>query len=239
MGRPFSPRHAEKAESSVRLFARRHRSPRRLEPQDAYDVWAHSYPPYAHNELMRVEQSSLLELLRLAPASRALDVGTGSGRYLHILESLGASRAVGIDLSQAMLSRAREAAPEARLIRGDALALPVLPGSMDLIVSSLMVGDVADLARWVSEMARALQSGGCLLYSDFHPEWAERGFRRSFTTREGVEAIVAYHPHMMEDHRGALARAGLEIVRCEEPRVRRDGEEEDLPTVVVFLARKS
>ena len=62
-----------------------------LPAQDAYELWAETYPPVAHNPLMRVEQDVVEPLLAHIRATRALDVGTGSGRYLPLLEATGAS----------------------------------------------------------------------------------------------------------------------------------------------------
>ena len=76
----------------------------------AYDIWADTYPAVAHNPLMRVEQEIVESILSSLRPSRALDVGTGSGRYLPVLASTGAARVVGVDFSMAML-RANVAQP--------------------------------------------------------------------------------------------------------------------------------
>ena len=55
---------------------------------------------------MRVEQDVVQRLLARIRATRALDVGTGSGRYLPLLRATGASAVVGVDFSLAMLARA-------------------------------------------------------------------------------------------------------------------------------------
>src|SRR5439155_23618296 len=69
-----------------------------LEPRAAYELWADTYPAVAHNPVMRAEQSVVEPVLARARVTRALDVGTGSGRYLPILQSTGA-RVVGVDFS--------------------------------------------------------------------------------------------------------------------------------------------
>ena len=76
-----------------------------LPARDAYELWAESYPPVAHNPLMRAEQDVVEPLLARIRATRALDVGTGSGRYLPLLSATGASAVVGVDFSLAMLRR--------------------------------------------------------------------------------------------------------------------------------------
>ncbi|HXV60196.1 MAG TPA: class I SAM-dependent methyltransferase [Vicinamibacteria bacterium] len=194
------------------MFLRRRRT---LDPQAAYALWADTYPPFAHNALMEAEQAAMERMLRPLRAGRALDVGTGSGRYLRLLSRSGARMIVGLDLSAAMLQRARDSGMP--LVRADARRPPVASRSLDLVVASLMVGDIDDLAAWTREMSSALRPGGSLLYSDFHPSWVEAGWRRTFETRDGRSWIVPYSPHSLDEHRFSVTRAGLEIVHMEEP----------------------
>jgi malonyl-CoA O-methyltransferase len=187
-----------------------------LSAHQAYDLWADTYPPVAHNPLMRVEQQVVEPLLSHIRARRALDVGTGSGRYLALLQATGASTVVGLDFSLAMLRRGSGAPGR---VCGDARRLPFSRASFDLINASLMVGDIADLGAWSREMARVLTLNGHLVYSDFHPSWAQRGWSRTFRSADGTMHDVAFHPHAVEDHLTALAQAGLRVQAIREPRL--------------------
>ncbi|WP_414944096.1 methyltransferase domain-containing protein [Amycolatopsis sp. cmx-11-32] len=64
------------------------------------------------------------ELLRIEPGSAVLDVGCGAGLAVCELSSRGI-RAVGVDLSPAMVEEARRRSPETEFLVGDASALPV------------------------------------------------------------------------------------------------------------------
>jgi SAM-dependent methyltransferase len=186
-----------------------------LPARDAYELWAASYPPVAHNPLMRVEQDVVEPLLAHIRARRALDVGTGSGRYLPMLKATGASMVLGVDFSLAML-RHGIAAPGR--VCGDACRLPFRRASFDLVNASLMVGDIAGLAGWTREMARVLATGGHLVYSDFHPSWAQRGWRRTFRSADGETHDVSFNPHTIDDHLAALEQAGFGVRTIREPR---------------------
>jgi malonyl-CoA O-methyltransferase len=188
-----------------------------LSPRDAYELWAESYPAVAHNPLMRIEQDIVQPLLAGRRATRALDVGSGSGRYLPLLESTGASVVLAVDLSLAMLARSAGR----RRVCADACQLPFRSGVFDVINASLMVGDVADLGWWSREMARVLAPSGHLIYSDFHPSWARRGWSRTFRDSAGELHEVSFHPHTIEDHVEALEAAGFEVRTTHEPRVKR------------------
>jgi malonyl-CoA O-methyltransferase len=185
-----------------------------LNPLAAYELWAETYPAEAHNPLMAAEQAIVERIIAHVRARRALDVGTGSGRYLPILKA-SARTVVGVDLSMPMLRRGAARA----CLCADACQLPFRREMFDLINASLMVGDLAPLGEWACEMARVLAPGGHLVYSDFHPAWRERGWQRTFRSRDGVLRTIRYEPHSMDDHLAAIERAGLSIVAIREPRL--------------------
>jgi malonyl-CoA O-methyltransferase len=191
-----------------------------LEARAAYDLWADSYPAVAHNPLMRVEQSVVEPLLFQLRAQRALDVGTGSGRYLPVLRGTGAAIVAGVDFSLAMLSRGD---PSCRVC-GDACHLPFRRSLFDVVNASLMVGDIEDLDRWAGEIARVLTVRGHLVYSDFHPSWAQHGWSRTFRSATGEMHDVSFHAHAIDDHLTALERAGLRVRAIREPRFKNEGD---------------
>ena len=100
----------------------------------------------------------------------------------------------------------------------DACRLPFRRSAFDLINASLMVGDIADLGAWTREMARVLATGGQLVYSDFHPSWAQRGWSRTFRSADGEMHDVSFNPHTIDDHLAALDQAGLRVRTIREPR---------------------
>ena len=213
-----------------------------LPAQEAYELWAATYPPVAHNPLMRVEQEAVEPLLAHLRAARALDVGTGSGRYLPLLEATGAATVIGLDFSLAMLRRGIAAGPSPELeagpsrVCGDACRLPFRRGAFDLINASLMVGDVADLGGWSREMARVLTTGGHLVYSDFHPSWAQRGWSRTFRSADGGVHDISFNAHAIEDHLSALAGAGFHVRTIREPRFTSQHDDHE-PDIKAFRRR--
>jgi malonyl-CoA O-methyltransferase len=200
-----------------------------LETRAAYDLWADSYPAVAHNPLMRVEQSVVEPILYQLRALRALDVGTGSGRYLPVLRATGAAIVAGVDFSIAMLARGSRSGK----VCGDAGSLPFRRSTFDVVNASLMVGDIGDLPGWSREIARVLAAGGHLVYSDFHPSWAQHGWSRTFRAADGEMRDVGFHPHSIDDHLTALDAAGLRVRAIREPRFKDEGD----PGVKAFRRR--
>ena len=97
-----------------------------------------------------------------------LEVAIGTGRNLAFYPA--GVRLTGIDLSPAMLERARERAGElgmeVDLREGDAQDLPFPGGSFDTVVCTLSLCNVPDDRRAVAEMKRVLRPGGRLLLLD-------------------------------------------------------------------------
>src|SRR5262245_11001195 len=221
------------------------RNPRTVPVHDAYELWAPTYPPVAHNPLMRTEQQVFEALLRGLHVRRALDVGTGSGRYLPLLAATGASVVVGVDFSRAMLARGRAGS---RLVCGNARQLPFGRDAFDLVTAALMIGDTDDLSGCVREMAGTLMPDGHLMYSDFHPSWAFNGWRRTFRTDAGETLAISYTPHSIEEHLDVIRSAGLKVVAVREPRLNGDDADPAVkafrrkwgnpPVVVIFHAIK-
>lgn len=201
-----------------------------LEPDRGYALWAETYPPRAHNELMRIEEKAMEILWKRLPVASALDLGTGTGRNLALLADQAVTMRVGLDRSRAMLKRADPSVGD--LVEGDAGALPFATGVFDLVLASLMAGDLSDLSAFTREASRVLRRGGSLVYSDFHPTWVERSWERTFESADGRKWRLPYYPHGLDQHRAALAVASLETVVIEEPLLG------DSPVLVVLRAVK-
>lgn len=200
-------------------------------PERAYALWAPAYPARPHNALMEAEQAIVGPMLRQSRVRRALDVGTGTGRNLQLLREAGVATAVGVDLSQAMLACADPSFPR---VRSDACRLPFRDGAFDMVSSSLMCGDLADLLAFIREASRVLTRGGQLVYSDFHPSWAAMGWRRTFSAADGRQYELPYCSHSIDEHLAVLEASDIEVATIREPRVAGRG----APVVVVFHGSK-
>ena len=71
-------------------------------------------------------------------------------------------------------------------------------------------------------MARALAVGGHLVYSDFHPSWAQHGWSRTFRSATGALHDVAFHARTIDEHLAAIEGAGLSVRAIREPRFKDD-----------------
>jgi ubiquinone/menaquinone biosynthesis C-methylase UbiE len=94
---------------------------------------------------------------------RALDLGCGAGEFTAALTDAGA-KAVGADVAEAALRRARARNPELdfHLVPIDG-QLPFDDGAFELVWASEVIEHVADTALWLSEVRRVLAPRGRLL----------------------------------------------------------------------------
>ena len=110
-----------------------------------FDAWAPSYDAQIREMVPRYEEihDTLLALLALKPPERFLDLGSGTGYTLRrVLEAFPSARAVGLDVSNEMLDRARQrlAGLETQVdLRLSDIARPELDATYDAIVSILAV----------------------------------------------------------------------------------------------------
>jgi SAM-dependent methyltransferase len=108
--------------------------------------------------------AAVLDHAALTGAEAVLDVGCGNGGYLAGLARRGhRGRVVGADLSPGMLAAAQEAAPIARLICGDAAALPLADARVDVTLAPHMLYHVPDPAAAAAEFRRVTRAGGQVL----------------------------------------------------------------------------
>lgn len=103
---------------------------------------------------------------------RVLEVGCGTGMQLNFYRERGC-RALGIDLSAAMLQVARNRlGPRAAICRADGGRLPFPDGVFDRVLAMLVFHEMAPAARprVLDEMMRVLHPEGSLGIIDYHPE---------------------------------------------------------------------
>jgi SAM-dependent methyltransferase len=98
-----------------------------------------------------------------------LDYGCGYGRTLAELAQAGYRNVIGVDFSEAMLTRCRQECPQVSLIRNDGRTLPFESESLDAVLLfatlTCIPQDEAQRAL-MAEAERVLRPGGLLYLSD-------------------------------------------------------------------------
>jgi arsenite methyltransferase len=113
-----------------------------------------------------------LELARVGPGDRLLDVASGTGASALLAAREHGARVRGVEYGQEAVRAATQSAQSAGLadrvsfMRGDAEALPLPDGSVDVVLCECSLCTFPDKAQAVAEMRRVLVPGGRIALSD-------------------------------------------------------------------------
>jgi ubiquinone/menaquinone biosynthesis C-methylase UbiE len=186
---------------------------------EGYAEWAPTYD--VPNPMVGADQSLVRSLLApsLRPGVVVLDAACGTGRHTAWLEAQGC-RSVGVDVTAAMLRRARAVAPGTGFVQGDLRALPFASGSVDAAVCALALCHLPQLTPALRELARVLRPGGRLVVSDPHGRSAFAGGQGFYGTG-GITRprFVRNYHRQASEWIGAFGDSGFTIESCHEPRL--------------------
>jgi len=122
--------------------------------------------------IFRPYAQALIESARpIGPSDRILDLGCGTGIVGRLLRDRlgGATSITGVDVSPAMIAKARTLAPEIEWHESNAMALPFPDRSFDLVLSQQMLQFVPDPLAALREIRRVLVPGGRIIASTWRP----------------------------------------------------------------------
>lgn len=119
--------------------------------------------------------AEVVELAAVGPGDRVLDIACGTGNAALKAAERGAT-VTGVDLAERLVlvarERARSAGLEVRFLTGDAQALPVASGSVDVALSVFGLIFAPDQSRAAAELVRVLAPGGRALVTAWVPDGA-------------------------------------------------------------------
>ncbi len=164
----------------------------------------------------------VLEGLALRQGEQVLDIGAGTGLMAHEMGRIVGAQGgvVGVDRSAAMLAVAAERCaelPQVRFEVGDACALPLPDGSVDVAVSMQVHEYVPDTAAAIEDIYRVLKPGGRVSILDtawdsvvWHTDDSEMTARVLKTWERHCP-----HPNLPRILAPALRAAGFRVGRTE------------------------
>lgn len=199
---------------------------------------------------------------------RVLDLGCGFGWHCRYAAGMGARSVIGVDLSELMLARARELTDDPAIVYARSAIEDVdFPGgAFDVVLSSLALHYIHDLAPVFRTVHRLLIPDGDFVFSTEHPiftaraeqdwwtgpdgarlHWPVDGYRDEGERRSSwlAQNVVKYHRTLSTLLNGVID-AGFSLRRVEEPgpppeMIARDPsarDEERRPMFLLVAARK-
>lgn len=185
--------------------------------EQGYDRWSGSY-----DTVENATRDLAAEVLRRQDlgleGAAVLELGCGTGlNTVWLAEQAGSL--IALDFSEGMLAkaRARVTAANVRFGRHDVRErLPLEDASVEVVVETLVLEHVEELAPVFAEAARVLKPGGRFYLSELHPFRQAIGKQARFTDEAGTEHKIEAFLHPVSEYLNAAAAAGLSVLGCEE-----------------------
>ena len=188
-----------------------------------------------------LEQPAMKDMLPDLNGNAVLDLGCGCGHNCVEFINSGATRVIGVDISEKMLAVAKEESKNEKIeyINMSMTDISALDEKFDLVYSSLAFHYIEDFEKLCKDIYGLLNENGCLLFSQEHPlitatvdgnghyNKDENGKKISYTfsnynepgerkTHWYVDGVIKYH-RTFSDTVNALAKAGFVIEKICEP----------------------
>jgi ubiquinone/menaquinone biosynthesis C-methylase UbiE len=133
-----------------------------------FDRWARFYGSDPFSRSIRRAQRQALTTLALSESDRLLDIGCGPG--MAVIEAAPlVAHATGLDLSPAMIARARSLADDignVEFVEGDSAQLPFADGAFSAVLSTTSLHHYPHPDRALAEMRRVLAPSGRIAIGD-------------------------------------------------------------------------
>jgi len=177
--------------------------------QEAYDLWSASYD-YSPNPTVMIDELRFPAQYKNWRNHKVLEIGCGTGRHtVRLFEQKNSI--VGIDLSNGMLSKAREKLPEVKFIHGDFMEYDFQKESFDKIILSLVLEHIDDLDLFFLRLSKILKPRGEILISELHPIRARKGSFARFNNIKGEEISLKSIAHSENKILDATNKNGFKL----------------------------
>jgi malonyl-CoA O-methyltransferase len=172
-----------------------------MEIAAAYDQWSNIYETN-ENATRDLAAKVLRQQYSTFAARDVLEIGCGTGLNTQHLAAVSAN-VLAVDFSPGMLEKARAnvSAVNVKFAQLDLdQAWTIADSAFDLIVCTLVLEHIGDLAHVFQQAARVLRPGGEFFFCELHPYRQLQGTQAQFTDDKtgGVVRVKAYLHNVSE-----------------------------------------
>lgn len=186
---------------------------KKLSPREGYDKWAGTYH-VEDNPIKNLSDEFIRSEMPDLHGKRVLDAGCGTGKICSIAVDLGASYVKGIDLSPVMISEAKKNCSRGSFECADLSAVTL--EKFDVIICGLVLGHVELAAPVLEKMISALNPGGHIIITDFHPFQTLMHAKRTFKS-DGKTFEIKHTLHHLDEYFILLKKSGITVTSFKEP----------------------
>jgi SAM-dependent methyltransferase len=191
------------------------RNYRTVSVRTGYGEWAATYEEAVPSRLdIRVLES--LRYVNWSTARECLDLACGTGRTAEWLKAQGVATIDGIDLTPAMLERARAKELYRSLVLGSVEETRIVHARYDLIVMCLVDEHLAALEPVYQEACRLSNAHAKFVVVGMHPFFFMTGMPTHFKDTDGNPKAIETYIHLFSDHVRAAFKAGWTLAEMYE-----------------------
>lgn len=208
-----------------------------MKPEQAYNSWASQYDTN-ENKTRDLEAKALRETLSIISFNTCLELGCGTGKNTEwFLQK--AERITAIDLSEEMLSKAKEKvqSDKVEFIKADINSeWDFTQKTFDLVSFSLVLEHIENLDHIFKEAYKKLNDTGYVYIGELHPFKQYSGSKARFETEEGLQIVQCYN-HNISDFIQSAKKYGLKLIELDEYFDNDDNT--SIPRILALLLHKS
>lgn len=157
---------------------------------------SHNYNRWLYRVRRAVFRRTVRRHRLTAEQPRVLDIGSGTGFYIHLWQRAGAGQITGMDIADSAVERLRDRYPQHTFTRADiSTARPYEPETFDVISAFDMLFHIVDddaYRQAFTHMHDMLRPGGALVFTENFLRASKRGHARHFVSRSlaSIETVL-------------------------------------------------
>ncbi len=170
-----------------------------MNTKEAYDNWSHQYDTNI-NKTRDMEALALRQTLAGISFGSCLEIGCGTGKNTAWLLTK-AKEITAVDLSEAMLTKAKEKINSAQVnfVQADILQpWNFANKKYDLVSFSLVLEHIENLEPVFLNVSKVIAEGGFVYIGELHPFKQYTGSKARFNTDEGEQVVTCFNHHLSD-----------------------------------------